>query len=295
MKNKRLTIKDLQLELEKIKNSKPSITHQTVTNDHKGNQSIITRFHHAISLPALFVLTNILTYAHKIPIISKIVKLLALWYGRTTIWKILVKLRKGFIILNALIGVLTVFSITGFSVDNLYAGFLAMGQTYFETLVNLIKRLFYWFFDLFDHKIVPKVPGDNTPSIKNIKSVSNKVLYEKTEPYFSLRSIYAPEPEPDPYWWMKKPTVSSNSSSTNWSSWMWYTIFGFLMIGFLYFGYIFITDPSMLWESNPTPPTGETQSGGGSGDPGPSNSKGKSPESATPDITITDARTKTSL
>lgn len=113
----------------------------------------------------LWLITGILGYAHKIPYIGRIVTLLGIWYGRTTWWKILIKIRKVFIVINAIIGVYVVFKSVGFSTDNLFAGFVGLGHTYFEILFNFTKRLFTWFFDLFDMKIVPNVPGD-TPSFK---------------------------------------------------------------------------------------------------------------------------------
>ena len=63
---------------------------------------------------SLFALTSLIAYAHKIPILSKIVNILQLWYGRTTWWQILIYIRKGFIVLNALIGLYATFKITIF-------------------------------------------------------------------------------------------------------------------------------------------------------------------------------------
>jgi len=61
------------------------------------------------SMFMLYLLSGILAYAHKIPFIGRMITLLSLWYGRTTWWKILVKLRKLFIIFNAVIGVIMVY------------------------------------------------------------------------------------------------------------------------------------------------------------------------------------------
>lgn len=108
----------------------------------------------------LWLITGVLSYAQKIPFIGRIVPLLGLWYGKTTWWKILVKLRKMFVIFNAIIGVLMVYKTVGFSSDNILAGFSAMGYTYIEMLMNLTKRMFNWFVELFDHKIVPNVPNN---------------------------------------------------------------------------------------------------------------------------------------
>lgn len=98
----------------------------------------------------LYIITGVLGYAHKIPVVGKVLSLLSLWYGRTTIWKILVKIRKIFIVFNAIIGVYIVFKTVGFSTDNLLAGFYGVGHTYVETLFSLTKRLFNWFVELFD-------------------------------------------------------------------------------------------------------------------------------------------------
>lgn len=113
-------------------------------------------------LPLLWVTTALLSYGHKIPFVGRFIKLLSLWYGRTTWWKLLITLRKYFIVFNAIIGVLTVFKVSGFNSDNLIAGFYAVGYSYFEMLTSFIKRLFNWLFDIFDHKVVPNVP--NNPS-----------------------------------------------------------------------------------------------------------------------------------
>jgi len=109
----------------------------------------------------LYIISGILAYAHKIPFLGKFISILSFWYGKTTIWKILVKVRKIFIICNAIIGVLMVYKTVGFSSDNILAGFAGMGHTYLEMLTNLTKRMFNWFVDLFDHKIVPNVPSNN--------------------------------------------------------------------------------------------------------------------------------------
>lgn len=66
---------------------------------------------------------------------SKIISLLKIWCGRMTWWSLLVTIRKGFVILNALIGVYATFKMTGFSTDNLFGGFIAVGHTYLEMLI----------------------------------------------------------------------------------------------------------------------------------------------------------------
>ena len=63
---------------------------------------------------SLFALTSLIAYAHKLPGVSKLTNLLSLWYGRTTWWQMLIYIRKGFIVLNALIGLYATFKITIF-------------------------------------------------------------------------------------------------------------------------------------------------------------------------------------
>ena len=63
----------------------------------------------------LFLFTGLLGYMNKIPVIRGIVAILSLYYSRTTWWKFLGKIRKIFVIFNALIGMYVVVKTTGFS------------------------------------------------------------------------------------------------------------------------------------------------------------------------------------
>ena len=115
--------------------------------------------------PFTFLISGLLAYGSKIPVISKATKVLSIWYGRTTWWKMLIYLRKCFIVINAIIGVYTVFRITGFSTDNVIAGIAGLGGTYVEMFTSFVKRLYRWFHFL-DFKVVPKPsdswwPGEN--------------------------------------------------------------------------------------------------------------------------------------
>ena len=225
----------------------------------------------------LWLITGILGYASKIPIIGRIISLLTIWYGRTTWWKILVKLRKVFITFNAIIGVFVVFKTTGFTPDLLLNNIVMMGHTYFEIFTNLTKRLFTWFFDLFDHKIVPNVPGDK-PSINKSDSsgvwtprgidygINNRLpKFDSIPNKDSLRETYANlfniTVDPTPISWYK-----------DYTTWLW--IGGILCtIGGLYFGYKFIIDPLFIDNINnsgtstvkPSPTSPTDPSGGASG------------------------------
>jgi len=113
------------------------------------------------SMLMLWLVTALISYGSKIPFIKQIISMLSLYYGRTTIWKVLVKLRKAFILFNAAIGVYLTFKTVGFSYDNILAGFVGKGNSYLEIFTNFTKRLFNWFVELFDLKVIPNVPGDN--------------------------------------------------------------------------------------------------------------------------------------
>jgi hypothetical protein len=271
MKNNKLTLKALKEELENLKKSKTSmkvtpssIKRTTDTNSNSNNSEVaghdikgyyINRIYMKGSMFWLYIITGVLSYAHKLPYIRKLISLLALWYGRTTWWKILIKIRRIFIMINAMIGLMIVIKTTGFSTDNIFAGISAMGYTYLELLFNFTKRLFNWFVELFDHKIVPNVPGTpssptnhirwpvNTPSStegqrllseKWLNEIRNKVsLQDFLQNPFNV-NISTPSP------WYKE-----------WSTYFW--IIGIVSVAFI--GYKFIIDPLFI-ENLPSYPSG---------------------------------------
>jgi hypothetical protein len=190
----------------------------------------------------LWLVTGILGYGSKIPIVKKIIGLLSLWYGKTTIWKILIKLRKLFVIFNALIGMMVVFKTTGFGVDTFWAHFSAMGTEYAIIFKNFVSRLFNWLLGLFDSKIVPNVPT-NKPS--------NPSTYGWWTPRGIDYSWNMPLPKydnPQALEWVKNPFQINHIQSTpwykDWSTILWVGgVLGFLGLG--YCGYKLFTDP--LW------------------------------------------------
>ena len=259
---KKITLKSLQQELENLKShssskitknnkSKPAIlTKGGIGHDIKN--SFIQRLYMKSGAFSLYLITGILGYAHKLPFIGKIIGILAAWYGKTTIWKMLVKIRKIFIVMNAIIGVFVVFKSVGFSTDNLLIGFTAMGETYLQTLFGLVKRLFHWFVELFDHKVVPNVPGDNGGTW------FSKPLPPKNNSIFVPSNINIPNLLENDTFSLRKLYKDAVPGSTPWyrdtSSWFWIlTIAG--TIGFAYVGYKIYADPSIiisLFKSNPT-------------------------------------------
>ena len=55
-----------------------------------------------------------------------------------------------------------VYRSVGFSFNNILAGFISIGETYLQILVSFTKRIFNWFFELFDSKVVPNAPDLST-------------------------------------------------------------------------------------------------------------------------------------
>jgi hypothetical protein len=109
----RLTLKSLHQELENMKLKTGKSTTKDTTNKSIVSPDIKNSYINNLTMKSstlwLYIITGVLGYAHKIPIIGKLITIAGLWYGKTTIWKILVKLRKIFIVLNAIIGVYMVF------------------------------------------------------------------------------------------------------------------------------------------------------------------------------------------
>lgn len=190
----------------------------------------------------LWLVTGILGYGTKIPIVKKLIGFLSLWYGKTTIWKLLMKLRKLFVVFNALIGVVVVFKTTGFGVDTFWAHFAAMGTEYVIIFKNFVSRIFDWFLNLFDRKIVPNIPN-NKPN--------NPSTYGWWTPRgidYSWRMPLPKYDNPQALEWIKNPFQINYNASTpwykDWSTLLW--LGGFIgLLGLGYCGYKIYTDP--MW------------------------------------------------
>jgi len=152
--------------LKASKNIKDTGSTHKASVAHDIKNSYIQNLHMRSSMFYLWLITGILSYAQKIPFISKIITLVSLYYGKTTIWKVLIKLRKVFVFINATLGVWMVYKLAGFGADNLLAG---MGHTYLEIITSFSKRMFNWLFELFDYKVVPNIPN-NKPSCLGLES-----------------------------------------------------------------------------------------------------------------------------
>jgi hypothetical protein len=242
---------------------------------HDIKNSYINSLYMRSSAFTLYLITGLLAYAHKIPYLGRIVSLLGLWYGKTTIWKILVSLRKAFILLNALIGAILVFKTVGFTSDNLIMGLYCMGETYMQALGSIFKRVFIWFVELFDHKVIPTVPGDNggtwfskprLPEGKSIFTPSNlnvpNILENDT---FSLRNLY------------KSASVDTTPWYKDTTTWLW--IGGIaITVGVLYLGYQFVANPTYILDLFKSTPSINTQGPTPPADPSSSNLPPVSPD-----------------
>lgn len=226
----------LRKQLEEAKNElhegqklQKGVSSQTIKTS-PGKQEITTKFMKSFSPFAMIsLLGTLLTYGHKLPIIGKIIRRISIIYARTTIWKLLVKLRKAFIVMNAIIGIYLLIHITGFNQDNIIGGISGIGYAYIDMITSFFKKLFTWIFDLFDTKIVPKPPAD----------INNGWKW-----WGPKENTWAASPMNDPFKAMLDLSKSQEiyktpySSGSDWHipNWLWYTGVALLSLGVLYVG-----------------------------------------------------------
>lgn len=241
IKTNMLSLKALKAELDQIKDSKskPTISSQTVTTNAKGSQKVQTTYSF---ISPFFLVSTLLAYGHKIPFLGKIVKVGTIWYGKTTWFRILVLLRKWFIIMNALIGVYAVFKVTGFSKDNILAGFYGLGHTYLDSLSAFVRGLFNWIVSFLDNKVIPNPPTNpSNPAWKILGNTDNTLkpswwsmnrpkVSTTVDDYFSLRELY------------KDSTPKSSWFGIEIPSWVWYIGAGIICVGAIYAGYTIYSD-----------------------------------------------------
>jgi len=260
MKNNKTTLKSLKAELELLKASKTNASKTTkdTVSTHKASvahdikNSYIQNLHMRSSMFYLWLITGILSYAQKIPFINKIVALLSLYYGRTTFWKLLLKLRKVFVFINATLGVWMVYKTVGFGADNILAGIAGMGHTYIEIITSFSKRMFNWMFELFDYKVVPNVPN-NKPSWPEYKPLPKIDLPPIKKDAWIDEMLNKPKVGFEE--WLKPSgryaniTINTNPWYTDLSTWLWVAgIAGSL--GICYLGYQFMYNPNFIQDSS---------------------------------------------
>ena len=227
------------------------------------------------SFMLLYIITWVIALANKMPILRYVIGIFSIWYGKTTWWKILVKLRKVFIVINAIIGFVIVFKTTGFEPGLILSNIGMMGANYVEILTNFSRRLFNWLLDLLGYRIEP-----TDPSIPGIKRPW--YVFNGWHPHLNHESWYDKLHKFD-YKNLGKynellSSINIRTDYTPWykdfSTWMW-IIGAVTFIGIGYIGYKFIYDPSFIEnlptfkKTGPTPPPSD-----GGGFPGPITGKG---------------------
>jgi hypothetical protein len=70
-----------------------------------------------------------------------------------------------------------------------------MGYTYIEMFTNMTKRMFNWFVELFDHKIVPNVPNNKGNgghgTLGSIKRAISPSTYGPINKSFFILKVYS--------------------------------------------------------------------------------------------------------
>ena len=95
IKQNKLTLKLLQDKLDKLEKSVPSGSDENSNN--KDSENIIVRIRKG-GAPMLFILSTILAYANRIPIINRLTGYITMKYANTSWLQLLIRLRKLFII-----------------------------------------------------------------------------------------------------------------------------------------------------------------------------------------------------
>lgn len=162
------------------------------------------------------------------------------------------------IVVNAIIGILTVVKISGFSTDNLIAGFYGIGITYYQMITSLADRMFKWFVDLLYYKVVPNVPGNATsPSQGGWFSggpTGKLPPAPSHDGWFSGGPIDKQALNPSNYntpsdlGWGRKDYTGYVAPKSETSYWTWALYAGgiLLSLGATYLGYKIIADPTIV-------------------------------------------------
>lgn len=261
IKPSRLSLKSLQTELEQLKQKSSSQPNSILPYPNKGFK-IFNPF---------IIITLILTYAHKIPIIGKTIKILKSLYGKTTWWKLLGYFRQAFILVNAIIGFFSMFdfqdAIDKFTILKMFYAYLAKLKTYGG---NILEWVLYKVgltpkSDPANYP-TPKYPNDGgftTDQINRIRELQRQKV-ELVEIQRKLDELESKSTNRGSWFnW-----ILGNSTSFI-PDWAWYGGLAIIGAGVLFIGYKLITDPF-----------GFTNRSGRAGSTG-----------AGPDITINDATT----
>nr|YP_010170433.1 hypothetical protein K8K84_mgp037 [Phanerochaete carnosa]QRZ60415.1 hypothetical protein [Phanerochaete carnosa] len=253
IKENMLTLKTLKAELEQLKTKNKVDISQSTSTDSQGKPKITTTLYSRGSLGLLWLITFIIGYASKIPVISKIISALRLWYGRTTWWQMLVQLRKAFTIFNAIIGLLVMLKAIGFGSEGIIASVWLLCASYYEMFKSMLGRAFNWLLGLFNLSITPKPKGlwptwfsknlsradpsiFHFPHLPTVNVFNPFKQHEHLDVNKLMGDIRAKEYLLNPF--------STTTTSDSWiPSWLWYGGIAIIGVGVAYLGYKLWTNP----------------------------------------------------
>ena len=162
MKKERLTLKKLETKLEALKSARALKAAQDksatsteskegkVVGTSSGSGPVINFGTMKSSLLVMYLLSIVVYIFKNMPFTSKLIAGAGMIYGKARVLKLLAIFRKLFVVFNAIIGVMTVYKMTGVLDGSVIAGITGLGNTYIEIFSNFTKKVFNWFFDLFD-------------------------------------------------------------------------------------------------------------------------------------------------
>jgi len=227
-------MKSLQKQLDDLKSNniikKDEINKTNNMVDNKVNKKPLLSMS---PLAILYLFTAFFSLLNKVPGVNRMISVLNVIYGRTTLWKLLVLTRKLIITLNAVIGVFFVYKFSGIGPDTILSNFAGMGYAYLDILSNMTSRLFNWFFNLFVYKIVPNVPNNknwfnhgpiNGPGWFTKPMVENNVM-----DVLNSKEVTSPVVNDEP---------KSLPIPSIWSNWLWILGSALGIVTLTYFSYL---------------------------------------------------------
>lgn len=268
IKKNMLSLKALQAELEQLKktNQLNSSSTQTVNTTPAGSKQVVTKFYMHSHMGLLWVISFLIGWAHKIPMLSKIIAVLNIWYGKTTWWQIVTSLRKIIVVFNAIIGLMTMFKITGITTDDGIGGVYGLALAYFDLARAMVSKAALWGLRLFVRTPPIFEPEPKPGAIARIfkgkakDSLGKTNTSGNTDPSGSLREEYAYPL--DRTIWPPRPETAAIVAS--WiPDWLFYGGIAVIGIGVAYLGYTLITNPYKIADFiSPNKAPGTTPAGG---------------------------------
>ena len=244
MNNKKLTLKLLQQQLEelkiktiankKINNKLPTAAQRAEVISKKGKNmpKASMSFNPLGILMSLSWISFILS---KFPFLTTLFTKILGIKKASILFTILIYLRKGFIVTNAIIGIWLMFKVTGWDQGSFLMSAAAIGHSYMEFFITFIYKAFNYLYNIFDNKIIPNIgSGQNPYSVYNGWNIRPM----KDNNYLSMAENARS--------WYQSPTQISNTSS--WSDWfpswkaMFYIGITIVTIATLYSGYVYINN-----------------------------------------------------